>query len=226
MRRLIVKTASRESSVGDCLAFWQLAAGPLRLRAYGALQRMLRVKRRAALIWVVLFGLYAATIGMRAYGHTQYAGEEPDYLVTAKSFADDGDPNVFDEYRAKPSGGFRPFSPRPLGIPDTEHQTLYEPSGFGLPLLITPAYLAGGAHGVELFLAALAALAVALGYLLALRVVPDPWALAATVAVGVSPPLLAFSTAVYPELAAGALLAGAALLGLEAAERPSRPRVF
>jgi hypothetical protein len=187
---------------------------------------MVRVTRRAALIWVVLFGVYAATIGMRAYDHTSYAGEEPSYLTTAKSFADDGDPNVFDEYHARPSRDFGPFSPHPFGVPDERHQTLYEPGGFGFPLLITPAYLAGGAHGVELFLAALAALAIALAYLLSLRVVPDPWALMATLAVGVSPPLLAFSTTVYPELAAGALLAGAALLGLRTAEHPSRPRVF
>jgi hypothetical protein len=184
---------------------------------------MLRVTRRAALIWVVLFGLYAATIGLRAFDHTQYAGEEPTYLLTAKSFAEDGDPNVFDEYRASP---YRSERPEFLGVPDERDRTLYVVGGFGFPLLITPAYLLGGAHGVELFLAALAALAVALAYLLALRVVPDPWALAATAAVGVSPPLLAFSTTVYPEMAAGALLTGAALLALEAADHPSRPRVF
>jgi hypothetical protein len=37
---------------------------------------------------------------------------------------------------------------------------------------------------------------------------------------------LAYGTAVYPDMAAGAILAGAALLALEAAERPTRPRVF
>ena len=73
----------------------------------------------------------------------------------------------------------------------------------GFPLLIAPAYALGGPRGVELFLAAIAALAVALGYRLALRVAPDPWALGAALAVGLSPPLLAYGTAVYPELAAG-----------------------
>jgi hypothetical protein len=187
---------------------------------------MLRMRRRAALIWLVLFGLYAATLGLRAVDHSRYAGDEPRYLITAKSFADDGDPNVFDEYHSQASRSFFPYALRPDAAADKTHATLYEPTGLGFPLLIAPAYKLGGAHMVELFLAALAALAVALAYLLALRVVPDPWALTATLAVGVSPPLLAYSTAVYPELAAGALLAGAALLALEAAERPSRPRVF
>ena len=56
---------------------------------------------------------------------------------------------------------------------------LNEPHGVGFPLLIAPAYAIGGAKAVELFLAAIAALGVALGYRLALRVAPDPWALGA-----------------------------------------------
>jgi hypothetical protein len=79
---------------------------------------------------------------------------------------------------------------------------------------------------VQLFLAALAALAVLLAYRLALRVVPDPWALGATLAVGLSPPMLAYSTAVYPELPAAAALCGAALLALRMAEEPTRRRAY
>ena len=51
--------------------------------------------------------------------------------------------------------------------------------GVGFPLLIAPAYAVAGARGVEVFLAAIAALAGALAYRLALRVAPDPWALGA-----------------------------------------------
>jgi hypothetical protein len=79
---------------------------------------------------------------------------------------------------------------------------------------------------VELFLALVAALAVALAYRLALRVVPDPWALGAAAVVGLSPPFLAYGTAVYPELTAGAALAGAALLALRLDERPRRGEAF
>lgn len=97
-----------------------------------------------------------------------------------------------------------------------------EAPGIGFPALIAPAYAAGGEHGVELFLAALAALAVALGYALARAVVPDPWAIGAALACGLSPPLLAYGTWVGPELAAGAALAGAALLALRIEARPRR----
>jgi hypothetical protein len=187
---------------------------------------MVRVSRRALVVWLALFGLYAATLGMRAVGNSAYAGDEPRFLLTARSLAHDGNVNVFDDYQ---SNAYRSFYKKRLataGVPDRARGTLYEPGGLGFPLLLTPAYLVGGARGVELFLAALAALAVALAYLLALRVVPDPWALGATLAVGVSPPLLAYGTTVYPELAGGALLAGAALLGLRAAESATRRRVF
>jgi hypothetical protein len=187
---------------------------------------MVRVRRRTLAVWVVLFGLYAATVGMRASDHSAYAGDEPRFLLTARSLAHDGDVNVFDDYRSETYRGFYMHKLASAGVPDPAHRTLYEPGGLGFPLLLAPAYKAGGAHAVELFLAALAALAIALAYLLALRVVPDPWALGATIAVGVSPPLIAYSTTVYPELAAGALLAAAALLGLGAAERPTGPRVF
>jgi hypothetical protein len=54
--------------------------------------------------------------------------------------------------------------------------------------------------------------------------VPDPWALGAALAIGLSPPVLAYSTAVYPELAAAAALCGAALLALRL-ERDTRRRV-
>ncbi len=186
---------------------------------------MLRVKHRAALVWLLLFAAYAGTLGLRAFGRSQYAGDEPRYLLTARSLGHGGGFNVFDEYRQKAYRGFYPYTLQPRGSIDTG-STLYDPVGTGFPLLITPAYRLAGAHGVEIFVAALAALSVALAYLLALRVVPDPWALGATLAVGLSPPLIAYGTAVYPDMAAAAMLAGGALLALSGAERPTRPRVL
>lgn len=184
------------------------------------------MKRRAILVWLVLFAVYAGTLGLRAFGRSQYAAGEPLNLLTAKSLVEDGDINVFDDYRDRAYRSFYPYPLASTGSIDRPRAVLYDTTGAGFPLLIAPAHWVGGGHGVELFLAALAALAVALAYLLALRVAPDPWALGATLAVGLSPPFLAYGTAVYPELAAGAVLAGSALLALAAAEAPSRARVF
>ena len=69
-------------------------------------------------------------------------------------------------------------------------------------------------------------MAGALAYLLALRVGPDPWAIGAALAVGLSAPALAYGTAVYPELVAGCALAGAALLALRLYDNVSRRVAF
>jgi hypothetical protein len=176
---------------------------------------------RAAAVWAVLFAVYAATIGLHAFGRSDYGGDEPHYLLTARSLADDGDIDLVNQYRERAYGSFYPYALDARGT--LTGGRLDEPHGVGFPALIAPAYALGGARAVEVLLAAIAALAVALAYRLALRVVPDPWALGAALAVGLSPPLLAYSTAVYPELTAAAALTGAALLALRLAERPSRP---
>ena len=176
---------------------------------------------RAAAVWAVLFAVYAATIGLHAFGRSDYAGDEPHYLLTAKSLTDDGDIDLVNQYRSRAYSGFYPYTLDPHGT--LTEGRLHEPHGLGFPALIAPAYAVGGAKGVELLLAAIAALAIALAYRLALHVVPDPWALGAALAVGLSPPMLAYSSAVYPELTAAAALAGAALLALRVAERATRP---
>jgi hypothetical protein len=180
--------------------------------------------RRAVALWLLLVAAYAATLGLDAFDDSDYGGDEPHYLLTAESVVSDFDIDLRDEYARRDFEAFYPFDLDRHGK-ETDGR-LHEPHGVGFPLLIAPAYALGGETGVELFLGLVAALAVALGYRLALRVVPDPWALGAAAAVGLSPPFLAYSTAVYPELTAGAILAGAGLLALQLDARPSRRRAF
>lgn len=92
--------------------------------------------------------------------------------------------------------------------------------GVGFGLLIAPAQAVGGTTGVELFLAALAALGFAFAAALAGRLVPEPWATRGVLLVALSPPALAYATTVLPEMAAAALLAGAALSALRVREDP------
>src|SRR3954468_17100656 len=182
------------------------------------------MKRRAAALWLVFFAVYAATVDMRAFDSASYAGDEPHYLLTAKAILDHGNLDLTDEYRSRGYASFYPRTLEPHGL--LTGGRLNEPHGAGFPLLISPAYAIGGAQAVEFLLAALAAFTMLLAYGLALRVVPDPWALGATLAVGLSPPLLGWSTAVYPELPAALLLCGAALLALRAAPRPTRRTAY
>jgi hypothetical protein len=97
---------------------------------------------------------------------------------------------------------------------------LSQPVALGLPLLAAPVLAALGVTGLQLLLAAAMALAVALAAVLARHVVPDPWASAAALACGLSPPALATAGAIGPEPLAALLLTGAALCALRTRERP------
>ena len=164
--------------------------------------------RRTLALFLLLFGAYAATLGLHAFGElaTTPATSRTTCWPPSRS-SRTATSTCATSSLAKAYADFYPYLLDRHGR-QTKGQ-LNEPHGVGFPLLIAPAYALGGAAGVELFLAAIAALAFALAYRLALRVVPDPWALGAASAVGLVPPFLAYATAVYPELTAGALLAGA-----------------
>ena len=182
-----------------------------------------RVLRTFAL-WLLLFAAYAATVGLPATERDDYAGDEPHYLLAAESVVSDGDVDLRDEYALRDYRAFRRAPMEPHG--GLTEGRLNEPHAFGFAVLIAPAYALGGPEAVELFLAAIAALGMAAAYRLALRVAPDPWATGATVAAGLSPPLLAWSTAVYPEPAAGAMLAMASVLALRLDASPRRRAAF
>jgi hypothetical protein len=172
--------------------------------------------RRALALWALLFGLYAATLGTDAVAGSRYAGEEPHHLLAAESIVSDGDVDLTDEYAERAYASFSPGDLRMHGRATAGR--LHEPHGAGFPLLIAPAYALGGPALVELLCAAIAALGFVLATALARVVVPDPWAARGVLIVAVSPPALAYAAAVRPELTAGALLAGAALLALRMRE--------
>jgi hypothetical protein len=179
--------------------------------------------RRAAAVWIVLFAAYVATIGLPAFGSSQFGGDEPHYLLTAESIVSDGDLDLRDEYAARAYRDWYPYVLERHGR--LTNGQANEPHGAGFALLIAPAYALGGPLAVQLLVAAIAALAFTLAALLARHVVPEPWASAAALACGLSPPALAYGTTVTPELTAGALLVAAALLALRARERPRIRRV-
>ncbi|MDX6678843.1 MAG: hypothetical protein QOE31_2895 [Solirubrobacteraceae bacterium] len=174
--------------------------------------------RRAAAVWIVLFAAYAATIGLHAFGTSQFGGDEPHYLLTAESIVSDHDVDLRDEYATRAYRDWYPYVLERHGR--LTNGQANEPHGLGFPLLIAPAYAVGGTLAVQLLMAAIAALAFALGGAIARRVVPEPWATGATLACGLSPPALAYATTVTPELTAAALLTFAALLALRVRELP------
>ena len=173
---------------------------------------------RVLAVWAVLFAAYAATLGVDAVGNADFAGDEPRHLLTAESIVSDGDIDLRDEFASRAWADFSPEPLRPEGGVVLGRQV--EPQGFGFALLIAPAYAIGGAGGVELVLAAVAALGFALAVPVARRIVPEPWASTGALLVGLSPPALAHATTVSPDLMAGTALAGATLAALRLRERP------
>src|ERR671910_1353085 len=129
--------------------------------------RVRRAMRRTLALWLLLFGVYAATLGLDAFDRSDYGGDEPHYLLAAESLVEDGDVDVLDEYATRAYADFYPHELNPHGR-QTEGR-LNEPHGVGVPLLIAPAWALGGEKAVELFLAAIAALAMALAYRLRVR---------------------------------------------------------
>lgn len=180
--------------------------------------------RRTLALWLLLFGVYAATIGLDAFDDSDYGADEPHHLLAVESLVEDRDVDVRDEYAERSYAEYYPGELERRG--QLTEGRLNEPYGFGFALLLVPAWLLGGAVGVELFLAAIAALAVVLGYRLARHVAPDPWAIGAAAAVGLSPPFLAYGSAVYPEPAAGVALTGAALLAIRLDAKPGWRAAF
>lgn len=101
--------------------------------------------RRAAALFVLLFGVYAATLGLDAFGDAEYGGDEPHYLLAAESLVEDASLDVKDEYAERSYADFYPYDLDRHGM-ETEGR-LHEPHGAGFPLLIAPAYALAGAKG-------------------------------------------------------------------------------
>ena len=149
--------------------------------------------RRALALWLLLFGVYTATLGLHNQGGDAAAcSRRSRSSTTATSTCSTSTSSAASARGATTAG------------------RLNEPYGIGFPLLIVPAYAIGGTEAVELFLAAIGALAITLAYALARKAAPDPWALGAAAAIGLSPPCSPSAPPSIPKLTAGAVLAGAA----------------
>ncbi|MBA3746100.1 MAG: hypothetical protein H0W96_01235, partial [Solirubrobacterales bacterium] len=126
--------------------------------------------RRALAVWFVLMAAYAATIGLHAFGDSQFGGDEPHHLLTAESIVSDRDVDLRDEYATRAYRAWYPYVLERHGR--LTNGQANEPHGIGFALLIAPAYALGGTLAVQLLMAAIAALAFTLGAAVARRVVP------------------------------------------------------
>jgi hypothetical protein len=174
--------------------------------------------RRAAVLWAVLFAVYAAGAGLPAAPGEDLSEPGAQTLLVAESVVSDGDLDLRDDYGARSWRVFYNGDLVPRAGP--RNGRLLDPIGIAFPLLIAPAYAAGGPVAVQLFLAALAAIGFVLGAALGRRLVPDPWPTTAALVAGLSPPAVVAATTISPDAVAGTVVAGAALLALRLREAP------
>ncbi len=133
-------------------------------------------------------------------------------LLTTESIVSDGGFDVSDEYRTRAWRDFYDGTLTPTS--DALNGRLLDTQGAAFPALLAPAYAIGGRIGVELFLAAIAALGFTAAAALGRRLVPDPWATGAALAVGLSPPAVLAATTISPAMTCATLIAFAAVLAL------------
>ncbi|MGH8910274.1 MAG: hypothetical protein ACRD0K_28220 [Egibacteraceae bacterium] len=174
---------------------------------------------RASWRWLLATGLLCALAaaagvwGRATYG-ARVTADEPQYLLSAISIAEDGDLDIADELRAQRWRAFHetrlPEQTKPL--PGGRRVSPHDPL---LPLLLAPAVAVGGWVGAKLALAVVAGLLGAATVWVAVRRFDVSPRVASPVAVvfGASVPLAAYGNQVYPELAAAlAVVAGAGAL--------------
>jgi hypothetical protein len=92
--------------------------------------------RRTLARWLLLFGVYASTLGLDASGNSDYGGHEPHYLLAVRSLVDDRNVDVRDEYAERAYASFYPYELDRHG--KLTEGRLNEPHGLGFPLLWCP----------------------------------------------------------------------------------------
>jgi hypothetical protein len=173
----------------------------------------------AVAVGLLAFAGAAAGIPVRAAHGAQTTADEPQYLLTAISLAEDRDLDVADELAA---GRWRAFHAAPLPeqtrpLASGRRLSPHDPL---LPLLLAAPVAAGGWVGAKLAMAALAGLLAGLLLWTAVRRfgVPVGVGTLAVAAFALSPPLAVYGSQLYPELpAAIAVVAAVAALTAPAA---------
>ena len=163
-----------------------------------------------ALVALVTFAGAAAGAGARATFGAQTTADEPHYLLTALSLAEDGDLDVSDEFRERAYLPFHALPLAPQARPAVDG-ALIEPHDPLLPVLLALPMAAGGWVLAKLVLCAAAGALAAVTLWIAVRrfAVPVTTAAAVVGVLSLSAPLAAYGSQVYPEIVAALVVAGA-----------------
>ncbi|CAN5372188.1 hypothetical protein BH23ACT6_BH23ACT6_24710 [soil metagenome] len=180
-----------------------------------------RLIAAALVVGVLSFIVAALGIGVRAADVGTAAVDEPQYLLTAISLAEDGNLDISDE-RAQGRDVEFHDGVLPVQTSVLEGGARISPHDPGLPMMLAPAMVLAsdvglpGWVGAKLLVAMLAGvLAAATTWVLGTRwEVPPGWAAGVAAAAGMSSPLAVYGHQVYPELpaAVAAVISVAAII--------------
>ena len=169
--------------------------------------------------WAATFAVALVALNARATYGAQVTSDEPQYLLTALSLAEDADLDISDELSERRFLSFHEVALNTQTIDLDANGQRLSPHDPLLPLLLAPAMGLGGWMAAKATLAALAGLAAAATAWVAVhRFQISPMvATGAAVVAFANPPLTAYATQVYPEMPAAlaVVVALGAVLGLD-----------
>jgi tetratricopeptide (TPR) repeat protein len=162
------------------------------------------------LIFLVSFVIYAL-VGLRLTDPEVLGpgGDEPHYLLITHSILHDHDLAIRNNYKQR---DYQAFFPGKLDVHVTiaKDDTRYSIHPIGMPLLLVPAYALKGYQGAVLFMNVMAALLGFFLFLIAFSVTQHKYlSLLLWFVLSFTPPLLLYSSQLYPEIPSALLLAAA-----------------
>lgn len=175
-----------------------------------SVRRPLPLGLAMVIVALIAFGASAAGVDARATFGARTTADEPHYLLTALSIAEDGDLDVANQFRRHEYRPFHAVDLVPQARP-TAGGRLVEPHDPLLPVILAAPMALGGWVLAKLTLCAIAGILAALTLWIAVRRFAVPVAPAACVVavLAASAPLAAYGSQVYPEIAAALAVAGA-----------------
>jgi hypothetical protein len=194
-----------------------LAAALVIGRAIGRIAPTIRVGVRGHLL--IAFGVAAIASGLTAWRLAPVlpGGDEPHYLVITQSLLYDGDLQIENNHRRGDYAAYADRDLRPDFLKRGQDGQIYSIHAPGLPVLVLPAFAAGGYPGVVVFLVVLFGVAGALTWRAAYRLTGDVTsAWVGWTGVVLSAPAFFHAFTVYPDGPAALVVIG--VLGLRGAE--------
>ena len=195
------------TGLGAALLFFQ---GPVLLVILGAVVALMIARRRrrhrfepgSVALFIVALLIFLA-LGLRLPGPAGPQGDEPHYLLMARSLIADGDVDLANDFAQ------RAYAPFYAGVLEA-HTSPRSPKGHlyavhtpGLAALLAPGYAVAGYQGARIIMALIAAWASVLTYRLVADVVGDRGpAMAVWLGLVATAPFALYAVSLYPEMPA------------------------